>query len=345
MKYEHIMAYVANALWAIDHDKMREILGVLALRAAGGEFTPEEIKARIGDSEAAVSNQRGVVGVIPLRGVIANRMGGMNESSGGMSVERFRALFRQAMSTDSIHSIIVDVDSPGGTVAGVPEMAAEMLAARGTKPIIAQVDALCASAGYWLAACCDEIVATPSSLVGSVGIFTVREDVSEALEKAGVKVNVISAGKHKAESMPFFPLSEDARAHIQAQVDEAYDQFVKAVAAGRKVSPADVRNGYGKGRVISAKDALAEGMIDRIATLDQTVARLSTHQGRSRVGMKAEADTYDLSDAAATIQQIEIDAELAKEETGANARELEAARLLQAQLLMDKDRAVHIRIK
>jgi ClpP class serine protease len=115
--------------------------------------------------------------------------------------------------------------------------------------------------------------------VGAIGVFAVHEDLSESLAKEGVKVSLISEGKYKTEGNPYEPLSEEARAAIQGRVAEAYDMFVKAVARNRGVKPADVRNGFGEGRVVGAKQALALRMADRVATLDETVERLQRTPG------------------------------------------------------------------
>jgi signal peptide peptidase SppA len=287
MKYTHILNYVASTPWAILPDKMQEILSVLAFRAAGHTFTPEEIQARIGDAKSGSTRPSGAKGVavIPIRGVIAHRMGGMDDMSGGTSAERIGAVLKSVAADDSIGTVVYDIDSPGGTVPGVQELASQMFALRGQKKQIAQVNDLAASAAYWLASQADEIVSIPSGTAGSIGVFTVHQDLSEALAKEGIKIDVIKAGKYKVEGNPFEPLSEEGRAFIQARVDEAYSQFVKDVARGRGVNVADVKGGYGEGRALSAKGALKAGLIDRIATFDETLASVT---GRKSSGMRAE---------------------------------------------------------
>lgn len=293
MKYTHIARYVADTPWAILPAKMTEILGVLAYRAAGHAFTPEEIRARLsaddsGDYEPTVASS-GAVAVIPIRGVIAHRMSSMEESSGGASTEGIAKMLRAAMADASISTILLDVDSPGGTVTGVAELASELFAMRGKgKKIIAQVNGMAASAAYWLAAQADEIVALPSGMAGSIGVFMAHEDLSKALQQQGINVTLISAGKYKTEGNPFEPLSDEAKAVKQASVDAAYAQFVKDVARGRGVAASEVRGGYGEGRTLSAKDAKAAGLIDRIGTMEDTIGRLV---GRAAAGaMRSEAD-------------------------------------------------------
>lgn len=274
MKYAHILRYVAATPWAIEADKMRELLDILAFRAAGHTYTAEEIQARIGagGSSPAASQGSGVA-VIPMRGVIAHRMGAMDDSSGGTSTERISAMLRQVAADASIGTIVLDVDSPGGTVPGVSELAGELfeIKGRGTQKIVAVANAMMASAAYWLASQADEIVAIPSATVGSIGVFAVHEDLSAALAQEGIKVSVISAGKFKVEGNPFEPLSDEAKAVMQGKVDTAYAQFVHDVARGRKVTAKAITDGYGEGRALSAKDALAAGLIDRIGTLESVI--------------------------------------------------------------------------
>lgn len=279
MKYEHVVRYVASQLWSILPAKMDEILAVLAYRAAGHEFTAEEIRARVGDGAgSSAPSKRGAVAVIPLHGVIAHRMGSMDESSGGASAERFTALVKQMTADDSVGTILLDVNSPGGALPGLIEAADAVWAARQKKRVVAIANSTMASAAYWIASQAEELIAIPSAMdpsIGSIGVFTVHQDLSAALEKEGVKVTIIKAGDHKTDGNPFEPLSDERRADMQSAVDGAYAAFVKAVARGRGVSVADARNGFGRGKALSAGDAKAAGLIDRIATMDDTLARLT----------------------------------------------------------------------
>jgi len=290
MKYLHIARYVSSTLWAITPEKMAELLEVLAFRAAGHTFSAEEIRARIGDGGGSGGgpSKRGGVAVIPIRGVIANRMGGMDEGSGGTSAERIAAMLDQVGADASIGTVVYDIDSPGGTVPGIQELAAKMFALRNAKTQIAQVNSLAASAAYWLASQCDEIVSVPSGTAGSIGVFTAHKDLSKALENEGVNVTLISAGKYKVEGNPFEPLTEDAQAVLQARVDEAYGQFVKDVARGRGVSQTAVRDGYGQGRALGAKDALKAGLVDAIGTLEETMGRVIGGRS-SKAGTRASS--------------------------------------------------------
>lgn len=274
MKYVNILMAVASEYWAIQSEKLEQIVAFLALQAAGDKLSAEEIEARISrQTQRDVARREGTVAVLPLRGVIANRMSLMSDISGGTSTEGFGRAFDMAMADDAVKAIVLDVDTPGGVVSGTDELAAKIFAARGAKPIVAHVNSTAASAGYWIASAADEMVLNPSAEVGSIGVLGIYEDVSAALEKAGVRKTIISAGKYKAEGSPFSPMSEEAIAHRQARVDHYYDVFVRRVASNRNVSLSAVREGFGMGRTVTAAAAVSEKMADSIATLEETLNR------------------------------------------------------------------------
>jgi signal peptide peptidase SppA len=250
--------------WALD----RSVLAELVAAAERGTY------AAISRPPAEPRTQ-GVVAVIPIHGAIERRSSFLGELFGSASLESLRAQLRGALADPEVRGIVLSVDSPGGTAAGVQELAAEIRAARGTKPILAHVDITAASAAYWLATQADEVVVTPSGQVGSVGAYAIHEDVSAALDKAGIKITIVSAGEHKVEGNEFEPLTDEARQAIQERVDAVYEQFVADVARGRNTTSAKVKADYGKGRMLLANDALAAGMVDAIDTLDGAIRRVA----------------------------------------------------------------------
>lgn len=273
--YPHVVRYVQETPWAIMPDVLATISELLELRASGARLS----KAEINDRLAAAPQRQprasaGAVAVISVMGVISYRASLMGDVSGMASVEALRTRFRQALNDEQVSSILLQYDSPGGVTDGIPEMAQEIREARGQKPIVAVADVMAASAAYWLAVSADELVVTPSGQVGSIGVYGAHNDRSGLQEKLGVKTTLISAGKYKVEGHPFGPLDDDAREAIQARVDEMYEMFVDGVARGRGVKASAVRAGFGQGRILGAKAAVAEGMADRVETFDATLARL-----------------------------------------------------------------------
>jgi signal peptide peptidase SppA len=223
------------------------------------------------------ASRRGTVAVLPVYGTITQKGGGLLDSlmGSGTSTERFGAMFSQVMADDTVKAVVLDVDSPGGSVFGVPELADTIFKARGSKPIIAVANSLAASAAYWLASQADQIIVSPSSEVGSIGVYALHEDISKMAEDMGVKVTLISAGQYKTEGNEFEPLSDEARTAIQSRVDDYYGMFVKAVARGRGVSETAVRGGFGEGRVVGAVEAVKLGMADKVGTLADTLKRFT----------------------------------------------------------------------
>lgn len=327
-RYQHILSEFSRALFAILPAKYAVIRSFLLLKAEGGQVTPEEIAlikqsqrepvyldaasvdqlfypgAEAGAvielegfefkeaQAAAPSNtsrsRAGAIAVLPLTGTISHRMGMMSEMSGGTSTEKFTGWLRAAVKDPSVKAIVIDCDSPGGTVDGVPELGDEIYKARSSKPIVGVANSMSASAAYWLLSQCSEIVVTPSGEVGSIGVFAAHEDISKAADMQGVKVSLVSAGKYKTEGNPFEPLSDDARQALQSQVNDFYDMFTKAVSRGRSTTMATVKAGFGQGRMVMAADAVKEGMADRVATMDQTLSRLGATGGTQKPAAAAE---------------------------------------------------------
>jgi signal peptide peptidase SppA len=284
MKYAHILAAVTEERWAMREEKLQAILDFLEAQANGVKFSAEEIEARATrTAEREVARQQGQVAVLPLHGVIANRVSMLDDFSGGTSSEGFAQKFNAALADDGIKAIIIDIDSPGGAVSGADELSSLIFNARGTKPIIAQVDAMAASAAYWIGTAADEMVVTPSGMIGSIGVYGVHTDLSGALEQDGVKKTLISAGKFKTDGNPFQPLGDDARARMQGRVDEAHDMFIKAVARNRNVSQSAVRDGFGQGDVVTAGPAVSQGMADRVGTMENTLQRFGATKYRAPV--------------------------------------------------------------
>jgi signal peptide peptidase SppA len=289
LKLPGIRRAVQETAWAIQESKLEAMVEVLELHAAGGAFTREEIQARVGDRAKPISRVQGAIAVLPLFGVLSQRMDMLSEMSGGTSTERFAREFDQLMADESIGAIVLQIDSPGGNVAGTPEVARKIFEARGKgKAIIAQADSLMASAAYYIGAAADEIVANPSAEVGSIGVYAVHLDASGYNEKEGFKYTLIKAGKYKAEGNPYGALSDEALAAAQEKVDQYYGMFVRDVAKFRGVSVEDVRNGYGQGRALLAKQAHDAGMIERVATLEETLTRLGGKKGASTARASAK---------------------------------------------------------
>lgn len=197
-------------------------------------------------------------------------------------MDRFRAALTMAATDPNVAAIVVDVDSPGGTVTGTPETAAAVAAAAKVKPVVAVVETMAASAAYWIASQASEVVVAPSAEVGSIGAMAVHFDMSKMLEADGIKATIIRSRPGKGDVTPYEPLTPEALAAIQAAVDDADADFLKAVAAGRRTSVATVRDTFGQGRMVLARDAVRLGMADRVATLPEVLSGLIKPRAMAR---------------------------------------------------------------
>lgn len=275
MKYEHVARLVQETPWAILPSKLAVMTELVSFWAGGGKLTEDQVKERIGALDARPSNrQAGSVAVLPLWGIVNQRMNLMSAMSGGTSTEMFTRAFNAAVNDPGVKAIVIDTDSPGGGVYGVAELFETIYKARARKPIVAVADSLMASAAYWIGVAAEEIVVAPSAELGSIGVLAMHADMSGAYEMAGIKNTIISAGKYKTEGSEFSPLEDEAREAIQSRVNDYYDMFVASVAKARGVSVREVREGFGQGRVVGARQSVALGMADKVATLDDTVRRL-----------------------------------------------------------------------
>jgi signal peptide peptidase SppA len=270
MKYHGLIQAFASELWALEDDAFLRAWEIMSAGLRG-----EDIEARITkQTERDVARREGAVAVLPLHGVISNRRDLFAELFGdGTSAEGFSMAFRTAVAHQGIKAIVLDVNSPGGTVSGTEELSSLIHSARGSKPIVAHVNSMAASAAYWIASAADEMVVTPSGSVGSVGVIAAHNDISGLLARVGVKPTLITAGKYKGEGNPFEPLTDEAREHLQTRVDAAHQAFVKALARNRGVSQAVVEKSFGQGRLVDAPLAMHAGMADSIGTLDSVLSR------------------------------------------------------------------------
>lgn len=221
----------------------------------------------------------GAVAVIPITGALMPRtVSGWFGSVGGM--DALRQKIDAAARNSDVAAIVLDIDSPGGTVAGTVETAAAVATAARAKPVVAVANSLAASAAYWIASQASEVVLAPNALVGSIGVLSVHQNVAKLYERMGVETTIVRSGSRKAEGHPFGPLDDTAREAMKARVDEAAAAFLDAVAAGRKLTSKAARERFGDGQVFGVAEALGNGLADRSATLDEVVASLSAGKGR-----------------------------------------------------------------
>ena len=291
MKHALLVSEFLSTPWALTPERLHVFSGVISRWSQDIKPTDEVMGGIAADREArsarALANGRvggGGIAVLPLYGVVTQRGNMVDDVSGpgSVSTQAFASALQDALNDDTVGSILIDIDSPGGSVYGVSELADQTYQARGKKPIIAIANSLAASAAYWIGSAASELYVTPGGEVGSIGVYAAHQDISQALEAEVINVQLISAGKFKTEASPYGPLSDEARSAIQQSVDGYYAMFTKAVSRGRGVSVAQVRDGMGQGRCVSATDALSQDMVDGVMSFDDLVRKIQKSARASR---------------------------------------------------------------
>lgn len=274
--YDRILAHVAASPWAIEPAKGQVIAEFLSRKAAGETIPRAEVEVAMAaarDRRPKGRSRSGSVALVPLYGVMTQRSDLFTEVSGLASTEAVGRQIDEAAADPAVEVVVIDIDSPGGQVYGTAELAAKVAAAASRKKVIAVANSLAASGAYYVAAQASEVIVTPSGQVGSIGVFRMHVDQSEALKQAGRVVTLVSAGERKTAAYPGLPLGPLGLAEIQNEIDDYYDQFVRAVARGRNATLTKVREGFGRGGMVRAEGAVREGMADRVATLGDVLAR------------------------------------------------------------------------
>lgn len=213
---------------------------------------------------------------------IAGSMMKSQSSMGGTSTVQLRRDIRAAAADSEVSGILLTIDSPGGTVAGTDDLAADVRAARAQKPVVAQIEDLGASAAYWIASQAEAIYAnSQTAMVGSIGTFVTIYDSSMAASNAGIRAFHFATGPLKGAGTPGTPLTDEQRGHFQALIDQSQKTFDAAVQRGRNMSDkqlADVRSGG----VFMGDVAISKKLIDGIQSTDKTIEQMKRGVGGSR---------------------------------------------------------------
>ena len=284
----HLSDRLLNTPLLIHPAKAEIILGALSGRIGidaslfsveDSADTPEANRftgaARRGDGSSSMMRIADGVAIIPVLDTLVNRGAWLDSRSGLTSYEGIAAQLRAAGQDPEVRSVLLDISSPGGEAAGMAGLADLIRSVRQTKPVTAFVNDMAASAAYGIASAANEIVISPTSIVGSIGVVMLHADRSGELAAQGVKPTLIFAGSHKVDGNPFEPLSDAVRADLQASVDAHYRQFLDTVAQGRgRKLTADMARAT-EARTFIGLEAISLGLADRIASFDEVLASLS----------------------------------------------------------------------
>lgn len=275
-----LVEYLTTSAWAMDGAIFAKLVEVVQRHVDGTRLTAEQVQAAIDDgSNADVEPReyevRDGVAVIGVSGVIAKHSRLVNGSSQprGSSIEAIRPLLDKALGDGKVKAILLDIESPGGSIAGLPDFADAIYAAGEEKPVVAFGNDMAASGAYWLGSQAAAFYANQSALIGSIGVYSVLIDSSEAAKQAGVKFRIIRSGQHKGVGETGVPISDENLARVQDCIDEWYGMFTGAILRGRARAglTAEDLGEIADGRVLVGTQAVEAGLIDGIRTFDEAL--------------------------------------------------------------------------
>ena len=266
MRYTHILHALYEEPWLISPEMHCQLCDIVKSHISGLAHTHQGRADDYAEKSGKAPDIKVVAGiaVVSLVGVIGKRVGMMERSSGVMDVDDFTDALQMALDRDDVKGILIDVNSPGGTITGVPEAADMVVEASAIKPIVAFTDSLMASAAYWIGVGSEAIVATQSASVGSIGVFSAILDNSKAFELAGLKQELFKEGNLKAMGMQGISLTDEQREHIQSRVTAIYEWFTSAVIDSR----VKVGEGSMQGQTFRGQEALQMNLIDQVGDKD-----------------------------------------------------------------------------
>lgn len=276
---KHILAAIQAELWAITPDALQQVIAI-----AQGFGDPEAVAAKIGKplTNTRTVTMRDGVAIIPVIGPIMRYANVFSEISGATSIQLLATELQTAVDDPAVKSIILEIDSPGGQVAGVSDFAAQIRAAN--KPIHAYISSTGASAAYWIASAADSIIASDTAQVGSIGVV-----MQASLEEEDGSIKFISS---QSPLKHVNPGSDQGRMQYQKSVDALAEVFINAVAGYRGTTREHVIANFGNGGVFIAADAKAAGMVDSIGSLEPLIAQLSSgkNQFKTKTGQLTMTD-------------------------------------------------------
>lgn len=286
----HVADRVLNRPLLITRDKAQVILSVLAGRIGvnspeASRFEGEQEPARDRDGNIKTNvygypvqkpyRTASGVAIITITGSLVNRGAWIGASSGLSSYEGIGHQIKSALADSSVHSVILDLHSPGGEAVGAFETAALVRSLAAKKRTVAVVNGMAASAAYAIASGASEIVTTETGVSGSIGVVLLHADYSRKLDRDGITPTLIHAGAHKVDGNPFEPLPDDVRDDLQAEVNAFYDAFLATVEKGRgkRLTAAVAR--ATEARTYIGTAAVDAGLADRVGTFESVLAELS----------------------------------------------------------------------
>lgn len=267
-----------DPIWAVTGTALKTVLAQIQGAGVGAILSTDE-------PSAPVVRREGSTAVIHIVGVMT-KYG--DPLFGGTSTGAVTEAVQAAARDDSIEAIVLHIDSPGGSVSGVSDLADAVYAARIENVIIAYGSDMMASAAYWIASQAHKVYANASAVVGSIGAYAVMADWSKAFDQEGVRVHVIKAGEFKGAGTPGTEITDDQLAEWQRMVSQTNELFINAMVRGRRMTAAQVQN-LADGRVHIGQHAAAARLIDGVRSFESVLSDLEKVSEAETAGRLAAA--------------------------------------------------------
>lgn len=266
---------LVTGAWAMQPENLAELQAVYATHMRGEKIDIAAIEARLGrplaNEQQIYEVMPGGVAVLRMSGILSPKANLMMQVSGGVSTQMMMKQLESAAADSRVNAIVLSMDTPGGSVIGIPEAASSVKALSAVKPIVVHSDGVLASAGYWIASAANAIYLSGSTaMAGSIGVVINRTYDPTATSKE----EHIVAGRYKRLSVANEPLSKESRAIHQADVDYVYSLFIDDVAAYRGTTAQLVLDNMADGRVFRGQQAIDAGLVDGMLTLDALVEQI-----------------------------------------------------------------------
>lgn len=263
------MALLPQAATELVANVLGKVKGLVVVTTASEADAPQPFSLDEAGMQTTAQSDSAIVAVVPIYGVLAPGRWGNTD------LDQFPRFMRSLDANAKIHTIVLDIRSPGGTVMGTPEAADAVRSIReaGNTRVLAVANGMMASAATWIGTAAEKVYVTPSGEAGSIGVISVYEDWSKVYEQYGIKVDVMRVPDKKARFTGVEPLTDEMRNLVMNRINESYDKFKSAMAKNRGIRVDQIEKRFGGGEMLSAHEALDAGLVDGIATLDEVLAK------------------------------------------------------------------------